>query len=139
MYIFRVFGCCHVVLPVLCLLVGKVWLPLEGLKHARLAGRVQASFFGTQDGPGQSLVYYFALPEGWEPAHVNNAAAVALLQRLAHNGREDDGCAFGHPRHSLRSFLSQLLDIPVPAFGHFCHSFQKTRLIASDISSQLPA
>eukprot|EP00884_Botryococcus_braunii_P001825 jgi/Botrbrau1/11643/Bobra.168_2s0001.1 len=50
-----------------------------------------ASFFGTQDGPGQSLVYYFALPEGWEPSDVGNPAALGLLQRFAHNGREHDG------------------------------------------------
>lgn len=28
----------------------------------------QPSLFGSNDGQGHSLVYYFALPEGWEPS-----------------------------------------------------------------------
>ena len=28
------------------------------------------SLFGANDGKGHSLVYYFALPEGWEPSQV---------------------------------------------------------------------
>lgn len=31
---------------------------------------MQASLFGSNDGTGYSLVYYFALPEGWEPSQV---------------------------------------------------------------------
>jgi hypothetical protein len=31
---------------------------------------LQPSLFGCNDGPGHSLVYYFALPEGWEPSQV---------------------------------------------------------------------
>jgi hypothetical protein len=49
--------------------------------------------FGPTDGPGYSLVYYFALPEGWEPSQVDNPAALGLLRRFVHNGREFDGCA----------------------------------------------
>ena len=51
---------------------------------------LQASFFGTMDGRNCSLVYYFALPEGWETSHVGNDAAVALLQRFVHDGKEAD-------------------------------------------------
>lgn len=52
---------------------------------------VQASLFGhTGDGTGASLVYYFALPEGWEPSQEPNQAALALLQRFIHDGREAD-------------------------------------------------
>ena len=49
------------------------------------------SVFGSTDGPGYSLVYYFALPEGWEPEMVGNEAALDLAQRFFHNGMEFDG------------------------------------------------
>lgn len=49
------------------------------------------SVFGGTDGPGYSLVYYFALPEGWEPDMVENQAALGLAQRFIHNGVEFDG------------------------------------------------
>lgn len=51
------------------------------------------SLFGCNDGPGHSLVYYFALPEGWEPSQVENKAALSLIQRFVHNKREMDGTA----------------------------------------------
>ena len=51
---------------------------------------LQASLFGTQDGKGLSVVYYFALPEGWEPADVPNSAALEMLQRFFHDGKEQD-------------------------------------------------
>lgn len=49
------------------------------------------SLFGSNDGQGHSLVYYFALPEGWEPSQMVNQAALALVQRFMHNKREFDG------------------------------------------------
>lgn len=49
-----------------------------------------ASLFGAQDGNGLSLVYYFTLPEGWEPNDVGNPAALEMLQRFIHDGREQD-------------------------------------------------
>lgn len=49
------------------------------------------SLFGANDGHGHSLVYYFALPEGWEPSQVEQPAALALVQRFMHNRRELDG------------------------------------------------
>jgi hypothetical protein len=49
------------------------------------------AMFGGSDGPGQSLVYYFALPEGWEPSQVENQAALGLAQRFFNNGVEFDG------------------------------------------------
>ena len=51
---------------------------------------VQATLFGAQDGKGLSVVYYFALPEGWEPADVPNSAALEMLQRFFHDGKEYD-------------------------------------------------
>lgn len=51
---------------------------------------LQASLFGSQDGQGLSLVYYFTLPEGWEPNDVGSSAALELLQRFIHDGREQD-------------------------------------------------
>ena len=50
----------------------------------------QASLWGPTDGNGASLVYYFALPEGWTPEQESNKAALGLLQRLVHDGREAD-------------------------------------------------
>ena len=52
--------------------------------------RTQASLFGAADGDGASLVYYFALPEGWTPEQESNKAALGLLQRFVHDGREAD-------------------------------------------------
>ena len=52
---------------------------------------LQASLFGAQDGQGLSLVYYFTLPEGWQPSDVTNIAALELLQRFIHDGKESDG------------------------------------------------
>jgi len=49
------------------------------------------TIFGTNDGPGHSLVYYFALPEGWDPADVPNTAALGMAQRFVNNGIEFDG------------------------------------------------
>ena len=46
--------------------------------------------WGASDGDGASLVYYFALPEGWTPAQEPNKAALGLLQRFVHDGREAD-------------------------------------------------
>lgn len=50
-----------------------------------------ATLFGPTDGHGHSLVYYFALPEGWEPSQVDNKAALSLVQRFMNNKREFDG------------------------------------------------
>ena len=36
-------------------------------------------------------VYYFGLPDGWEPPQVGNDAALGLLLRLVHDGVEADG------------------------------------------------
>ena len=49
------------------------------------------SIFGGNNGEGHSLVYYFALPEGWQPEDVNNPAALGLAQRFFGNGVEFDG------------------------------------------------
>ena len=51
---------------------------------------LQPSMFGNTDGKGQSLVYYFSLPEGWEPKELDNPAALALAQRFIHGGTESD-------------------------------------------------
>lgn len=37
-------------------------------------------------------VYYFGLPDGWEPAQVGNDAALGLLERFVHDGIEADRC-----------------------------------------------
>lgn len=49
------------------------------------------TLFGANDGPGHSLVYYFGLPDGWEPSQIQSPAALQLLQRFFGNGREFDG------------------------------------------------
>lgn len=49
------------------------------------------TLFGNHDGPGYSLVYYCALPENWEPDHVNNKAALEMALRLVNDGVEQDG------------------------------------------------
>ena len=53
----------------------------------------QAALFGKKDEAGSSLVYYFALPEGWEPGHVRNPAALGLLQRFLLDQNEQDSQA----------------------------------------------
>jgi hypothetical protein len=49
--------------------------------------------FGPSDGPGESVVYYFSLPEDFDPAGFPNKAALGLLARFISNGREADGGA----------------------------------------------
>ncbi len=51
----------------------------------------QPSMWGANDGKGHSLVYYFGLPDGWEPSMEDNSAALALWQRFVHDGKEADG------------------------------------------------
>ena len=60
-----------------------------GLKHA--VSLQPAIFGGRTDGKGQSVVYYFTLPDGWEPDQVSNKAALSLLQRFVTSGQEADG------------------------------------------------
>ena len=55
-----------------------------------LASCLQAALFGKKDEAGSSLVYYFALPEGWEPGQVGNPAALGLLQRFLLDQNEQD-------------------------------------------------
>jgi hypothetical protein len=50
-----------------------------------------ATLMGPKDGPGLSCAYYFGLPEGFEPSSVPNQAALALVRRFVHDGREADG------------------------------------------------
>ena len=64
---------------------------LRWCEAASIVCPMQASFFGKSDGHGHSLVYYFGLPEGWEPSMIDNAAALALWQRFVHDGTEHDG------------------------------------------------
>ena len=56
-----------------------------------------AMWGGSMDGKGQTLVYYFSLPEGWEPSQLGNPAALALAQRFFNSGREGDKCAPARP------------------------------------------
>lgn len=49
---------------------------------------LQASLFGRNDGQGCSLVYYFALPEGWTPEQERNQVLFfALLLPPAFSAR----------------------------------------------------
>lgn len=45
--------------------------------------KYSATFIPTHDGPNFSFIYYFALPEGFDPATFHTPAALRLLQRLA--------------------------------------------------------
>lgn len=55
---------------------------------------LQPPIFGrNHDGPGFSLVFYFALPDNWTPDQVPNRVALELFQRFVHDGVESDGCA----------------------------------------------
>jgi len=65
------------------------------------------SIFGGTDGVGQSLVYYFALPEGWEPSHVQNQAALKLAQRFFNNGVEFDG----QPTRDRLKLLGRIVNV----------------------------
>mmetsp|Transcript_28201 Transcript_28201/g.83498 ORF Transcript_28201/g.83498 Transcript_28201/m.83498 type:complete len:419 (-) Transcript_28201:573-1829(-) len=48
-------------------------------------------FGGSNDGPGWSCVFYFALPDGFDPLHHPNQKALALLQRFVADSKEADG------------------------------------------------
>ena len=58
--------------------------PAHVIAH-HIPAATQASLWGSADGAGASLVYYFGLPEGWTSDHVPNKAALGLLRRLVHN------------------------------------------------------
>jgi hypothetical protein len=47
--------------------------------------------WGGGDGPGVSIVYYFALSEDFDPLHQANQLALQLFQRVISNGKEADG------------------------------------------------
>lgn len=46
---------------------------------------------GSTDGKGVHIVQYYGLPEDFELSDVGNEAAVGLLQRLVHDGKEANG------------------------------------------------
>lgn len=50
-----------------------------------------APFWAPGDGPGESVVYYYALRDEFDPAVFPNQAALALLSRFVAGGREADG------------------------------------------------
>lgn len=71
-------------------MIGDVALPPLLIFNVQLP-QYPATFFGATDGVGQSIVYYFALPEDFDPPRFENQAALGLLQRFVANGREVDG------------------------------------------------
>jgi len=55
-----------------------------------------SSSSSTADGRGHSLVFYFRLPDNWDPtsyerSHPAAGPALGLARRFVHNGREGDG------------------------------------------------
>ncbi|KAL6780874.1 hypothetical protein ACKKBG_A08815 [Auxenochlorella protothecoides x Auxenochlorella symbiontica] len=68
-------------------------LPLILIINLQLPSYVPPIFGRNHDGPGFSLVFYFALPDNWTPDQVPNRAALELFQRFVHDGVESDGCA----------------------------------------------
>ncbi|KAI8466835.1 MAG: hypothetical protein J3K34DRAFT_52796 [Monoraphidium minutum] len=71
-------------------MVGDAALPPLLVFNVQLP-QYPAAFFGGSDGPGQSVVYYFVLPDDFDPARFENQAALGLLARFVANGREPDG------------------------------------------------
>ena len=78
--------------------VGDATLPPLLIFNVQLPSYA-AGFFGPSDGAGQSIVYYFALPEDFDAARFENQAALGLLARFVSNGREADGA---HTRERLK-------------------------------------
>eukprot|EP00775_Hariotina_reticulata_P011572 gene11572-11716_t len=79
--------------PVVCQAVNggpEVVLPAMLIINVQLPD-YPAALWGTSDGPGQSIVYYFGLSEDFDQTKVENTAALGLLQRFISNGREADG------------------------------------------------
>jgi hypothetical protein len=75
------------------------------------------ALFGNHDGPGYSLIYYCALPENWEPDHVNNKAALEMALRLVNDGVEQDGFV------ALYNF-----------FHHLCFCFHEQEIETAEVS-----
>lgn len=101
-------------------------LPLEERLPPLLIINIQlpsyspALFGRMHDGPGFSLVLYFALPEGWQPTDVPNRAGLELFQRFIHDGVESDGCA-------TRDRLKLIPHVVNPAeWGHLAPLSSKT-------------
>ena len=65
-----------------------MWAHKEQLSD--FAGAQASLLGGASDGRSVSLVYYFALPEGFEASHMENDAAMDLARRFIHDGREAD-------------------------------------------------
>jgi hypothetical protein len=72
--------------------VGDVALPPLLIFNLQLPSYAPG-IFGPSDGPGESVIYYFALRDDFDPAAFPNKAALGLLARFVANGREADGGA----------------------------------------------
>lgn len=90
----------------------------------------KASLFGNNDGPGHSLVYYYALREGFNA--MDNAAAFGLLQRFIHNRREDNS----EPTRNRLKLIPRVVNVeewtakaPLSKTVGFCPYQQTTRML----------
>lgn len=90
-----------------------------------------ASSSSAADGRGHSLVFYFRLPDNWDPhvyekSHPAAAPALGLARRFVHNGRELDGT----PTRDRLKLIARVAN-PVEWAGAAPLSSAEARLLAS--------
>lgn len=70
---------------------GEACFPPLLVVNIQLPSYAPTMIGGKTDGPGVSIVYFFALPEDFDPAAFPNQKALGLLKRLVQGSKEADG------------------------------------------------
>ena len=104
----------------------------QHLQAAMIPGR------GNTDGKGVHIVQYFALPTDFKLGQIGNDAAVGLLQRLVHDGKESNG-------YALYMLLQTLYNITLSStnlelfliINEFCWHYMLVRVGSSDCGLQM--
>eukprot|EP00892_Ulva_mutabilis_P000241 jgi/Ulvmu1/10217/UM060_0017.1 len=86
----------------------KINIPPVLVMHLLMPMYPASLFFQAQEGPNVSFIYYFRLPEGFDPATFHTPQALALLQKLA--GQTDHPTAANAGARQLIKMIAQVVN-----------------------------